>query len=333
VLITGETGTGKGMLARYLHDRGGRRGGPFVEVNCAAIPTALLESELFGHERGAFTDAKSQRMGLFETAQRGSLFLDEIGSAPMSVQAKLLKAIEEKRVRRVGGSQDVEVDVQVLAATHHNLRREVRRGRFRADLYHRLNVVGIRIPPLRERGADRVRLAEQFLDRLGRSYGTGARVLTPAARRFIEDYPWPGNVRELRNQLERILLLSDDPEVDAHHFGIGRSQAPSSSIAPPPSSVPPSSRPEGAEAFARSVPASPASEASPPRLSGFVLRIPEDGMALDEIEKAVIAHALERFDGNVSRAARHLRITRQTLIYRMRKHELSVERKVTRSKR
>jgi len=324
VLITGETGTGKGMLARFVHDRGGRRNGPFVEVNCAAIPSALLESELFGHERGAFTDAKSQRLGLFETAHRGSLFLDEIGSAPLAVQAKLLKAIEEKRVRRVGGSQDVDVDVQVIAATHHNLRREVQARRFREDLYHRLNVVGIKLPPLRDRGPDKVLLAEQFIRRLCRSYGIPLRHLTPGARRFIEQYTWPGNVRELRNQMERILLLQDETAIDVTHFNVGHSNAPPASQTPPssivPSSVVPSSIPE------------PSSSTLPLKSSGFVLRVPEEGMALDEIEKRVIAHALERFEGNVSRAARHLRITRQTLIYRMRKHELAVERKVTANK-
>lgn len=315
VLLTGETGTGKGMLARFIHYRGGRRSGPFVEVNCAAIPAPLLESELFGHERGAFTDAKSQRLGLFETANGGTLFLDEVGSAPAAVQAKLLKVIEEKRIRRVGGASEVDVDVQVIAATHHNLKREVRKGRFRADLFHRLNVVAIRLPPLRERGRDKIELANQFIASISRDYGLPSRELSADAIRFIETYTWPGNVRELRNQIERILLLRDEQTIDVGQFEIGFSQAPPSSEYPPdsiPASVPPSGELE-----------------LPRRMeSGFTLRIPEDGIALDEIEKLVIGHALERFEGNVSQAARFLQITRQTLIYRMRKHGVSVKRKV-----
>ena len=274
VLLTGETGTGKGMLARFIHYRGGRRSGPFVEVNCAAIPAPLLESELFGHERGAFTDAKSQRIGLFETANGGTLFLDEIGSAPLAVQAKLLKVIEEKRIRRVGGATGVDVDVQVIAATHHNLKREVRKGHFRADLFHRLNVVAIRVPALRERGPDKIRLAQHFVNNICHEYGLAPRELSTDAVRFIESYTWPGNVRELRNQLERILLLRDEETIEVSHFEVGLSLAPPSSEYPP-------------ESIPMTVPPSGIDEPSEHRnQSGFTLRIPEDGIGLDEIDSA-----------------------------------------------
>lgn len=286
VLVTGETGTGKGMLAKSIHYNGARRTRPFVEVNCAAIPPTLLESELFGHERGAFTDAHAARAGLFETANTGTLFLDEIGCLPLALQAKLLSAIEEKSIRRLGGRSPIHIDTQVIAATHVDLKLAIKQEQFREDLYHRLNVVSVRMPALRERGEDKIRLAESFVARACAEYGLGQRRFTPAAKRYVAEYRWPGNVRELKNQIERILLLYNDEFIDDRHFDARRSSLP------------------------------------PPKTSGFRLTLPEEGFSLEEIEREAIRTALARTNGNVSRAARFLRITRHTLIYRMRKYRL-----------
>jgi two-component system, NtrC family, response regulator AtoC len=285
ILITGETGTGKGMLAKFIHYNGGRRNRPFVEVNCAAIPAQLLEAELFGHERGAFTDARSRRAGLLETSHEGTLFLDEIGSMSLAVQAKLLTAIEEKRFRRVGSPHSLTVDTQILAATHTHLKRAVAAGEFRADLYHRLNVVSVSLPPLRARGDDKLILAERFMLAMCREYGLPPRRFSERAKSYILDYLWPGNVRELRNQIERIVLLHNQEEIQAEHFDVANS-------------------------------------IKPPDSDRFTLSLPEGGMSLGDIEKEAISRALERFDGNVSQAARYLHVTRQTLIYRMKKYRL-----------
>jgi DNA-binding NtrC family response regulator len=290
VLLTGETGTGKGMLAKSIHYNGGRRTRPFVEVNCAAIPSTLLESELFGHERGAFTDAHAARAGLFETANTGTLFLDEIACLPLALQAKLLSAIEEKSIRRLGGRSPIHIDTQVIAATHVDLRLAIKQETFREDLFHRLNVVSVRMPSLRERGEDKIRLAESFVERACAEYGLPRRRLTPAAKRYVTEYRWPGNVRELKNQIERILLLYNDETIDVIHFDGRRS------------SLPP-----------------------PPKTSGFRLTLPDDGFSLEEIEREAIRTALARTNGNVSQAARFLRITRHTLIYRMKKFRLEVQ--------
>jgi two-component system response regulator AtoC len=287
VLLTGETGTGKGMLAKSIHYNGGRRTRPFVEVNCAAIPPTLLESELFGHERGAFTDAHAARAGLFETANSGTLFLDEIGCLPLALQAKLLSAIEEKSIRRLGARSPIHIDSQVIAATHVDLKQAIKQETFREDLYHRLNVVSVRMPALRERGDDKIRLAESFVARACGEYDLPVRRLTASAKRYVSEYRWPGNVRELKNQIERILLLYNDDFIDDTHFDARRS------------SLPP-----------------------PIKQSGFRLTLPEDGISLEEIEREAIRTALARTGGNVSQAARFLRITRHTLIYRMRKYRL-----------
>ncbi len=287
ILIRGETGTGKGLLAKCAHYNGVRRNHAFVELNCAAIPGTLLESELFGFERGAFTDARTSRAGLFETAHLGTLFLDEIGSMPPDLQAKLLTAIEEKRIRRLGGRQSVLVDVQIIAASHMDLGEKVKSGAFRADLYHRLNVVSVTIPPLRKRGEDKILLAETFIASMCREYAIPLRRLSDDARAYIAEYNWPGNVRELRNQIERILLLGNEEVIERTHFER------SSNLPPPPSDRP-----------------------------GFALILPDEGIGLEEVERELIRRALDRFDGNVSRAARYLKVTRQTLIYRIKKHRL-----------
>jgi len=208
VLLGGETGTGKELLARALHNGGARRAGPFVAVNCAAIPAQLLESELFGHEKGAFTDAHRAKRGLFEEAHGGTLFLDEIGHLPLPLQGKLLRALDERRVRPVGATQDRAVDVRIIAATHVDLRRAVAAGEFREDLFYRLNVVHLVLPPLRDRGGDVVLLAERFAAQLAARYAVPAPRLTAAVRTALLGHRWPGNVRELRHAIERALLLS-----------------------------------------------------------------------------------------------------------------------------
>jgi DNA-binding NtrC family response regulator len=214
VLIGGETGTGKELLARGLHDGGPRAGGPFVPVNCAAIPAQLLESELFGHEKGAFTDAHRAKPGLFEEADGGTLFLDEIGHLPLALQGKLLRALDERRVRRVGATQARDVDVRIIAASHVDLAAATRRGEFREDLFYRLNVVHLVLPPLRERGDDIVLLAETFAEQLARRYGMAVPRFTREAKAALQRHTWPGNVRELRHAVERALLLSPAGSLD-----------------------------------------------------------------------------------------------------------------------
>ncbi len=213
VCILGETGTGKELIARAVHDGSARRNGPFVTLNCAAVPGELIESELFGHEKGAFTGATARHAGKFEQAHRGTLFLDEIGDMPAVMQAKLLRVLEEGEVERVGGSGTTRVDVRVVVATHRNLDEQVRAGAFRQDLFHRIYVFPIFLPPLRERPGDIAVLIEHFGQRICQTNGWKAKQFSPAAVAVLERYPWPGNVRELRNAIERLLLLADG-EVD-----------------------------------------------------------------------------------------------------------------------
>lgn len=295
IFLGGETGTGKGFIAQAVHFNGVRRNRPFVDVNCAALPSSLIEAELFGHERGTFTDAKTSRAGLFETADSGTLFLDEIGAVPLDLQAKLLTAIDEKKVRRIGARHSTTVDVQIIAATHESLSRKVEDGTFREDLFHRLNVVTVTIPPLRDRDRDVLLLARAFLATFCREYGMPVRRIDHGADAWMQEYAWPGNVRELKNQLERIVLLQNDDVVRAEHFkGSGAA----------PSNVRVSS--SGGE---------------------LSVALPPNGVPLVAVEKEIIRQALERCDGNVSRAARFLSISRQTLIYRIKKHDLEADAK------
>jgi len=285
VLVLGETGSGKEVVARALHFNGPRRSKPFVELNCAALPAQLLESELFGHERGAFTDARDRKLGLVETAEGGTLFLDEIGDMDIALQAKLLKLLEEKTVRRLGSLREQKVDVRIVAATHRPLEALVREQRFRADLYYRLCVVQLRLPTLRERGADIMLLAQHFLQQHAQRYGMATPALSASAAQTLMRHPWPGNVRELRNVLEQAVLLHPGATIEAHHLAL--------SPAPP--------TPEVAQASTDST------------------------TTLPELERQALLQALERNEWNVSRAARALGITRDTLRYRIDKFGLSAE--------
>src|SRR5882672_6624951 len=287
VLILGESGVGKELFARAIHGESPRKQGPFMEVNCAAIPRELLESELFGHEKGAFTDATQTRVGLFEAAEGGSVFLDEVGELPLTLQAKLLKFLDSKIVRRVGGNKDIPVDERILAATNRELISEVKQQRFREDLYYRLNVVPIEIPPLRAREGDPVLLAKMFVERVARKLGRVAR-LSPDAEREISRYHWPGNVRELANVIERAVLLARQEE-----------------ISPAELAIPAVSSSNGSD-----------------ELAGFAITFPTQGISLPSVERAVIQAALDRAAGNVVEAARLLRIGRGSLRSKMRRHGL-----------
>ena len=292
VLLLGETGSGKGHTARLLHASGGRRSGPFIEVNCTALPENLVEAELFGHEKGAFTDAKTARAGLFETADGGTIFLDEIGHITASLQSKFLNVIEEKLVRRIGASSGRRVDVQVIAATSRDLEAAVRLGDFREDLFQRLSVAVIRIPPLREREGDAVVLARSLLADACRRYGQSPRTLSPAAVEAIARYPWPGNVREVANTMERVVLFSDADPVSAEDLAL-----------------PTTAAPQGA------VRVSPSGE--------VLIDFPDGGLSLEAVERALLVRALEKAGGNQSAAARLLGISRDTLRYRMEKYGLA----------
>ena len=285
VLIVGETGTGKSSLARRLHDLGPRADKPIVQLNCAALPETLIESELFGHERGAFTDAREARIGLFEAADGGTLFLDEISGLPPSAQAKMLTALERRVIRRVGGTREIGVDVRVVGASLVDLEGAAAAGRFRADLYHRLHVLEIRIPPLRERRDDILPLAEHLLRRLKRRYGRQDARISPRGAQRLRAYDWPGNVRELAHELERSLILTQGEPLDFPAL-VSRSAAP----------------PAGGDDWL--VPA---------------WRLPEQGFSLEDAERRLIRLALEQTGGNVSAAARRLGVNRDYIRYRLRK--------------
>jgi DNA-binding NtrC family response regulator len=237
VLLTGETGTGKDLAAKAIHYHSDRAAKPFVNITCSALPEQLLESELFGHERGAFTDARQQKRGLFETADGGTVFLDEIGEMTPGLQSKLLRFLEEKTFKRVGGLADVRVDVRVIAATNRNLEDEVKAGRFREDLFYRLQVMPILLPPLRERRGDVVLLAEWYIDRYNREFRKRVRGLTPEAVATLDSHRWPGNVRELRNAIERAMLLTDRELLAPEDFSTLSRSMPATTFRLPPDGV------------------------------------------------------------------------------------------------
>ena len=284
VLLTGETGTGKGLLARAIHAAGPRATQPFIEVNCTALPATLMEAELFGHERGAFTDAKESKPGLVEAAEGGFLFLDEIGDVDLAVQGKLLRAIEERAVRRVGSVRERKVDVRIMAATNRDLERAVGEERFRKDLYFRLAVIVLDVPPLRERGEDVLLLTEHFLRAFNAKYGKVVRQLSTAARDLLLSYPWPGNVRELSHVIERAVLWSRGPALDVEHLSLTRPAV-----------------------------ASDHGDAAKPA----------DPATLPQRERSMIEQALRDAGGNQTKAAQRLGISRDTLRYRLKKFGLS----------
>jgi DNA-binding NtrC family response regulator len=299
VLIQGGSGTGKDLIAKAIHYASARSGGPFMNITCTALPETLLESELFGHEKGSFTDAKQLKKGLLEMADGGTVFLDEIGDMGLALQAKMLRFLEEKSFRRVGGSRDIRVDVRVLAATNRDLERAVREGKFREDLYYRLKVIPIFIPALAERPEDIPELVNHFVVQFNREFRKSVQSVTPEAMRYLSLYDWPGNVRELRNVVERMMLLGGaevldledlpDEIVEAVDAGEGGPEAPDSGEA------------EDREG-----------------------RPGEDleGLSLREVERRMVEQALERASGNQSQAARLLRISRDALRYKMKKFGL-----------
>ena len=287
-LIQGESGTGKDLLAKAIHYESTRAEEPFMEIACTAMPETLLESELFGHERGAFTDAKAQKKGLFEVAHGGTIFLDEIGDMSGGLQAKLLRVLEERNFRRVGGTKDVTVDVRVIAASNRDLRQAVDSGAFRKDLYYRLQVVTITIPPLRDRREDIPLLGRHFLEYLSREFKRRPPRLSPEAERLLVHYDWPGNVRELRNVMERAMILEDTGDLLPGH-------------------LPPEIGPVAAS----------------PSLLVPMFQLPEAGVVLEEVERAFVRQALELTRGNQTRAARLLGLTRDELRYRVKKFGLN----------
>jgi two-component system response regulator AtoC len=291
VLITGETGTGKGLVARTLHTSGARAGKPFIDVNCTALPANLMEAELFGYERGAFTDAKESKIGLFEAAEGGFIFLDEVGDLELALQGKLLRAIEERTIRRVGGIRDRRIDVRILAATNRDLEREVQGNHFRGDLYFRLAVILLHLPPLRERGEDAVLLAEHFLRRFSAKYGKDVRRIDARAREVLLSYPWPGNVRELSHVIERAVLWSRDSTLNVDHLSV------SAPMRVEPDVEQPSRQANGPE---------PQSQLA-------------EGVDLSQWERSMIERAMREAGGNQTKAAQRLGITRDTLRYRLKK--------------
>jgi DNA-binding NtrC family response regulator len=288
VLLNGESGTGKDLIAHAIHERGPRKDGPMMEVDCASLPEQLIESELFGHERGAFTDARSLKRGLFEVARGGTIFLDEIGEMSLGTQAKLLRALENRQFKRVGGTVQLTLDAGVIAATNRDLAAEVKAGNFREDLYFRLNVIQLQVPSLRERREDIPALVDHFIQRFNREFRREVTGVSSEAMGRLREYGWPGNVRELRNVIERIVILEAREVIEASHlpaeirYGRGATSAGS---------------------------------------APFVL--PEEGVNLEEVERSLLVQAIERTDGNQSAAARLLGISRYALRYRLEKYELS----------
>jgi two-component system NtrC family response regulator len=288
VLITGESGTGKELLAKAIHQNSLRAGKPFIAVNCGALPETLVESELFGHTKGAFTGAAGDRAGKFEAANEGTIFLDEIGELPLNMQVKILRVLQEREVDKIGSSHPVKVNVRIIAATNRDLKTQVEDGNLRGDLYYRLSVITIELPPLRERREDIPPLAAHFLKRFSERYNTGRLSLADDAMELLYKYDWPGNIRELENVIERVSVLAVGNQISASdlpaEIRTGRS-----------------------------------------RIASIGLKLPDEGISLEEVEKEILVQALEKHHWNQTRAARYLNISRKTLIYRMEKFGL-VER-------
>jgi transcriptional regulator with PAS, ATPase and Fis domain len=283
VLLTGESGTGKDLAAKVIHYNSSRASKPFMNITCSALPEALMESELFGHERGAFTGADRQKRGLFETADGGTLFLDEIGEMVPGLQAKLLRFLEEKTFRRVGGSSDIHVDVRVISATNRHLRDEVKEGRFREDLFYRLNVLPINLPPLRERRDDIPSLVTFYVDAYNAEFKKRVAGVSPEVMRHLQAYAWPGNIRELRNAVERAMLLADGDTLRVDDFAVGGGG--------------------GAKLDDK-------------------VELPAEGINLDDLERSLVVQALERTGWNQTKAASLLGLNRDQIRYRVEKFGL-----------
>src|SRR5579864_1745042 len=307
ILIQGESGTGKDLVAKTIHYESSRQNGPFVAINCSAIPETLMEAELFGHEKGAFTDAKAMKKGLFETAHSGTLFLDEIGELSPLLQAKLLRVLEDQVIRRVGGVRDLQVDVRVVAASNRDLEKAVRDSQFRQNLYYRLAIIAIFIPPLRERPEDVLPLVDFFIDLYNRRFKKSVRGITADTRRLLQAHNWPGNVRELKNSIERAMILEDEPILRPAYMPFAVGEAARS----------------GLTAFEHS--STPADGGGKQLANGRVLPrlyIPEEGTSLEEVERAMVELAMRQSNGNQTHAARLLDISRDALRYKLKKFEL-----------
>jgi transcriptional regulator with PAS, ATPase and Fis domain len=287
ILLEGESGTGKDVFAQFIHHVGRHREGPFVPLNCAAIPETLLESELFGYEKGAFTDARAPKAGIFEIATGGTIFLDEIGEMPIVLQAKLLRALEDQTFRRLGGVRDIQVDLRVIAATNRKLTDAIEQGKFRLDLYYRLNVIQVVLPPLRERREDVLPLAENFIRHYNAKFKRNVQGVSHGAAAALLTHNWPGNVRELRNVIERAMVLEDSEWIQMANLQIARQEG-------------------------------------QPALSELAAQAgdPSSDFSLEEAEKSLLRKALEKAAGNQTRAAVMLGITRDTLRYKMKKFDL-----------
>jgi DNA-binding NtrC family response regulator len=311
VLLQGESGTGKDLVAKAIHYSSRRSEAPFVAINCAAIPGTLIESELFGYEKGAFTDAKGRKEGLFEQAESGTLFLDEIGELELGLQAKLLRVLEEGAFRRVGGLKDIPLDVRIIAASNRDLKTESEAGRFRLDLYYRLSVIQIDIPPLRERGDDVLVLADFYIQQFNKSLRKQIRGLSPEVASIFRQYAWPGNVRELRNVIERVMILEDSDVITPMWL---------------PRGVEDDGRIEFVAAPAVSEVALPMVVSAPPPppeavASPHPFTLPPKGVDLESVEMSLVEQALQRSNGNQTRAAELLGISRDQLRYRLKKLE------------
>jgi two-component system response regulator AtoC len=303
ILIQGESGTGKDLIAKAIHYESSRQQKPFVAINCSAIPETLMEAELFGHEKGAFTDAKQMKKGLFEAADGGTLFLDEIGELSPLLQAKLLRVLEDQVIRRVGGIRDMQVDVRVIAASNRDLEKAVRENQFRQDLYYRLAIIAIFIPPLRDRKEDIVPLVEFFIDRYNRRFKKSVRGIAEETRRLLFSHNWPGNVRELKNSIERGMILEDEPLLRPLYlpFSVGESG--------------------GRTVFERSS-STDGGQTLPNGRTLPRLYIPEGGTSLEEVEHALVEMAMRQANNNQTHAAKLLDISRDALRYKLKKFGL-----------
>lgn len=288
VLIYGESGTGKELVAKAIHQNSPRKNKPFIAINCAAIPGTLLESELFGYEKGAFTGANAKKIGIFEGAHGGILFLDEIGDMEMSLQAKLLRAIQEKEIRRVGGKDSVKVDVRIIAATNKNLEDEMRNGRFREDLYYRLNVIALRLPALRERMGDIPELVEHFIEKHSKAIEKKIKGISNDALKYLMNYSWPGNVRQLEAAIERAIVLEEDELIGADSLPVEIRN-------------------------------------KPYQIGKIDFDIPEEGLLFEELEKEILLKAIKKADGVIAKAAQLLGMSYRTLQYRLDKFGIKRE--------